>query len=97
MRITEEEKKEILSKYQDDTSDELLKHMKRVFPTYEVDLFNSDTPTIFITVDDKSYYVKGNKKFLVSKISNILEDEWFHLGTQKLRRTVKKFIDGISL
>lgn len=37
------------------------------------------------------------KKYIVSKISNELEDNWGHLGTQLLRRTVKKFIDGIRL
>ena len=41
--------------------------------------------------------VNNNKKYIVSKISNELEDNWGHLGTQLLRRTVKKFIDGIRL
>ena len=42
-------------------------------------------------------FVSNNKKYIVSKISNELEDNWGHLGTQLLRRTVKKFIDGIRL
>jgi len=38
MRLTENEKKEILSKYSGDTSDDLMTHLKRNFPTYETHL-----------------------------------------------------------
>jgi hypothetical protein len=38
-----------------------------------------------------------NKKFIVNKISAYIEDEWIHLPTEIRRRTVKKYIDGISL
>ena len=34
--ITEQEKKELLSKYSEDTSDELLTHLKRHFPVTEI-------------------------------------------------------------
>lgn len=94
--ITEEEKKEILKKYQNDTSDELLTHLKRHFPTGETRLEGWE-PTKYVVVDDKLRYLKGNKKYLVSKISNMVEREWIHLGDQVIRRTVKKYIDGISL
>ena len=38
MRITEAEKKEIMSKYDGNTSDELLTHLKRHFPVIEIKL-----------------------------------------------------------
>jgi hypothetical protein len=48
----------------------------------------------FIYVDDKTRPLLGNKKYLVSLISHLIEDEWSFLGAQKLRRTVKKYLDG---
>lgn len=96
MRITEEEKKDILSQYNGETSDELLLHMKRHFPVHEFNLSFKDEPTKFIQIDDKSYYIEGNKKYLVNIIFNRLEDDWNHLGTPKLRKTIKKYIDGIK-
>ena len=48
-----------------------------------------------ISVEDKSYWVEGNKKFLVNRISNILSDKWSNIEPPTLRRTVKKYIDGI--
>lgn len=96
MRLTEQEKKDILKKYEDNTSEELLIHLKRHFPVYE-----EKTPwgaTIkFIQVDDKVRPLASNKKYLVNKISSLLEDTWIGLGIPTIRRTVKKYIDGITL
>jgi hypothetical protein len=95
MIITEQEKKDILSKYKDDTSDELLNHLKRHFPAVEQTLSWLDRPFKMIKVDDKVRPLLGNKKSLVGEISNLLEDEWSQLSTQMIRRTVKKYLDGI--
>ena len=97
MRLTEQEKKDILSKYSDDTSNELLLHLKRNFPVYETTLSFNDNTIKLMVINDKSMLVKGNKKNIVNRISRLIEDEWSHLGDQKLRRTIKKYIDGISL
>ena len=97
MRLTEQEKKDILSKYSDDTSNELLLHLKRNFPVYETTLSFNNNPIKLMVIDDKSMLVKGNKKNIVNRISHLIEDEWSHLGDQKLRRTIKKYIDGISI
>lgn len=97
MLLTEQEKKDILSKYSNDTSDELLNHLKRAYPVDEYKLTWMEKPIKSISIDGKSQYISNNKKYIVSKISNELEDNWGHLGTQLLRRTVKKFIDGIRL
>ena len=94
MRITESEKKEILSKYMGNTSDKLLTYLKRNFPTSDYTHPFFDEPIKQISIDGKSHIIKGNKKYLVNKIMSYIEDEWVHLGNDVLRRTVKKFIDG---
>jgi hypothetical protein len=94
MRITESEKKEILSKYIGNTSDKLLTYLKRNFPVTEFKLNWMSKPIKQIYIDDKTYHIEDNKKYLVGKLTNYLEDEWTHLGNDVLRRTIKKFIDG---
>lgn len=97
MIITEEERQDILSKYQNNTSDELLNYLKRHFPTGETNFEFMTRPQRFVVVDDKLRFVDGNKKYLVGKIDSIIEDVWLHLPVEIRRRTIKKFIDGISL
>ena len=97
MFISEEEKKEILSKYQDDTSEKLLTYLKRNFPVGQVSIEWMEKPNKYIVIDDKTRFLDGNKKYLVNKLAAMLETEWVHLGEKVIRRTIKKFIDGISL
>lgn len=94
MIITEEEKKQILSKYNENTSNELLNYLKRHFPVSEIKFDWNTEPTKQMFVDDKLYTIKNNKKYLVGKIFNYLEDDWQHLEKEILRRTIKKYIDG---
>ena len=95
--ISEQERKEILSKYSGNTSNELLTYLKRNFPVHEYKLEWMEKPWKQISIDSKSYMLNKHKKFLVSKISSYIEDEWIHLPVEIRRRTVKKYIDGISL
>ena len=95
--ISEQERKEILYKYSGNTSDELLTYLKRNFPVHEYKLEWMEKPWKQISIDSKSYMLNKHKKFLVSKISSYIEDEWIHLPVEIRRRTVKKYIDGISL
>lgn len=94
--ISEEERKEILSKYKEDTSEDLLNYLKRHFPSGQSEI-EGWQPMKYVMVGDKMRYLKGNKKYLVGKISDMVNDEWIHLGNQIIRRTVKKYIDGITL
>jgi hypothetical protein len=94
MIISEEEKKEILSKYKDNTSDEFLTHLKRTYPIFTQKLEWGDTPIKFIQIEDKTKMLTGNKKFMVNKIFSIEEERWSHLEKPTVRRTIKKFIDG---
>jgi hypothetical protein len=79
MRITEEEKKEIMSKYDGNTSDELLTHLKRHFPVIEIKLDWMEKPLKQISIDYKTYMLEHNKKYLVGKLFNYLESDWVHL------------------
>lgn len=97
MRITEEEKKEIMSKYEGTTSNELLNYLKRHFPVSEFKFDWMEKPIKQLSIDHKTYTVNSNKKYLVGKLFNYLESDWVHLGEPVIRRTIKKYIDGITL
>lgn len=97
MFISEEERKEILSKYDDNTSEELLIFLKRHFPVFETTSDWMERPFKFIRIEDKIRPLENNKKYLVSKIYDLVETEWISLGTQKIRRTIKKYLDGVMV
>lgn len=86
-----------LSKYSGNTSDELLSFLKRNYRTYDVSLGFGDDPHKFVVVNDKSHYIKSNKKYLVNKIDIQIQERWDYLDDDIRRRTVKKFLDGIGL
>lgn len=94
MKLTESEKKEILSKYDGTTSNDLLNHLKRNFPVSEFQFDWMKKPIKRMLIDDKLYIIDDNKKSLVNRLSNYVEDEWAHLDKAVLRRTIKKYIDG---
>ena len=96
MILSEEERKEILSKYSGDTSDELLTYLKRNFPVTEIKHDWMDEPIKFIQIEDKSRLLKNNKKYLVGRIYNIIHGLWIALGEKKIRRTIKKYLDGVQ-
>ena len=92
MFISEEEKKQILSKYQDNTSDEFLRHLIRAYPVDSQKIL--DRIIHFITIDDKRKILTGNKKLMVNKIFNLEDGKWNDIDKSTLRRTIKKYIDG---
>ena len=96
MNLTEQEKKELMSKYSGDTSDELLLHLRRHFPVTEIKYDWMKEPLKLILVGDKTRHLKENKKYLVSVIYHIVEDDWISLGEKKIRRTIKKYLDGVK-
>jgi|688.fasta_scaffold1396225_2 hypothetical protein len=98
MKLTEEEKKDYMSKYDgSETSQELLNYLKRNYPTHTLDMEFLKEPQTMISIDGKSYFVRSNKKFLVGKIYFLVEDIFKSLDKSVIRRTIKKFIDGIYL
>ena len=63
MRLTEAEKKDIMSKYDGTTSDELLTYLKRHFPVIEIKLDWMEKPLKQISIDYKTYMLEHNKKY----------------------------------
>lgn len=93
MILSEEEKEDIKKKYEGIHSKDLLNHLKRNFPIYELDFKFRDHPLRQIYVDEKLYDMSGNKKFLVNKISSSVEESFPHIEKGTLRRTVKYYLD----
>ena len=96
MQLTEKEISEIKLGYDGNHSPELLNYLKRHFKTHEVEFDWMKGPIKMISIDDKTYHMEENKKYLVSKISQYVENEWTHIGIPKIRKTVKYFLDGIK-
>lgn len=93
MILSEQEKEDIRKKYKDSTSPDVLNHLKRHFPVTEHDWTINNLSPMIITVDEHQYWIKGHKKFLVNKISSILEDEFPSVEKSVIRRTVKYYLD----
>ena len=64
MNISEQEKKQILDKYKDNTSDEILNFLKRRFSTTTTQLEWMPEPIKMIIIDDRAHFIEGNKKYL---------------------------------
>lgn len=96
MKLSEQEKEDILSKYVDNTSDDILVHLKRHYPFKVLNQPEwMEKPIKIIDVGEKSYWVEGNKKFLVNRIASILSNERPGTDISIIRRTIKKYLDGI--
>lgn len=85
-----------LKKYEgDEISDELLIYLRRNFITVEHQLSFMDKPMKMIIIHGKSYFLDRNKKNLVNKLYNEISDK-FEITEKIARRTIKKFLDGVS-
>lgn len=101
--ITEEEKEEILSKYNGGTSDEFLEYLKNEYPVgayplpkyFEVIDSSLDIAFPYILIDKKMHHTFDNKKYLVNKIFYNLGDDLPDIPTDVKRRTIKKYLDSI--
>lgn len=99
--ITEEEKKDILDKYKDDTEDKVMVYLKRHYPIIPKRVITGGFGGEFhiensIMVDDKSYEVEGKKKYLVNKIYYEIQDVFSDLDEKVVRRTIKKYLDIVK-
>lgn len=92
--ITEQEKKNILDKYQDDTDSKILTYLRRHCPVSVID--NEFYKGMhYVLIDDKAHIVEKNKKYLVSKIYNFISEDFPDYDEKIVRRTIKKFLDLI--
>jgi hypothetical protein len=95
--LTEEEKTDILNKY-NDADNKILVYLRRNFPSIEIPLEYQDTFGKYkILVDDKAFPVKGNFKNIVNRIDNFLIDEFPGVDDKIRRQTIKKYIKFFEL
>ena len=95
MILSEQEKEEIRNKYKDNTSPQVLNHLKRHYPVYEYKLEWMTEPFRQVYVNEKLYALEGNKKDLVNKIFFLIEDLFPSIEKSILRRTIKYYLDMI--
>ena len=94
MILSEQEKEDILRKYSDNTSEEVLRYLRRHFPIGEPTINIGDFKPIMVSFEDgKSYWLEGNKKYLVNKIFGQIEDNFPSIDKSAIRRTIKKYLD----
>jgi hypothetical protein len=101
--ITEEEKEDILQKYNEDNTDKkILTYLKRHYPISKPfansKFFDEDfmKNRIMIKIDDKLHSVDDNKKSLVNRLFNEIDDVFPGVDVSLKRRTIKKFVDLIQ-
>ena len=95
MRLNDDIREKIKDKYHDGTSDEILRHLKRNFHIYMTKNNFILIPVVYLVIDDKSYWVNKNKKYLKNKISNIIEYKFTHYSESVRMKTIKKFLDMV--
>jgi hypothetical protein len=92
--IEQDEKDDILSKYnKDNTDNDLLSHLRRRYPFTSEKI--NDKDYAFLNIDDKNYFVESNKKHLVNKLYIYVSESFPNLSEGVIRRTIKKYIDMI--
>jgi len=94
--ITEEEKEQIISQHSEPNKDVLNYLRRHYYPHKMYNEFDFRIGEIFIMVDDKRYFIDGNKKLLTNKIFLEIEDLFKHLDVSVIRRTIKKYLDTIK-
>ena len=92
--ITEQEKKVILDKYQDDTDPKILTYLRRHCPVTVIDA-EFYKGMHYVLIDDKAHIVERNKKYLVGKIYYFISEDFPDYDEKIIRRTIKKFLDLI--
>lgn len=94
--ITEQEKQDILNKYQDNTDDKVFIFLRRKYPVSEIDsFFLEGKKNKYIVVDGKRRFLEGNKDYLKSLIKNEIIDDFPNVLVPTLVRTIKKFLSLI--
>jgi hypothetical protein len=99
--ITESEREEILNKYNEENTDKkILTYLKRHYhiskPFENSNFFDNFMKNkIMIKIDDKLHAVEDNKKMLVNRLFNEIDDVFPSVDVSLKRRTIKKFLDLI--
>ena len=115
--LTEEEKKRIKDMYSDvKSSRKLMSYLKRNFKFYKpidemglsdenkqnrLELMPFLKDMVKIVIDDKSYTLNNEKKYIKSKIFNAVEDDMDRIDPEATKavvlKTIKEYIDNIMI
>jgi hypothetical protein len=115
--LTEEEKKKIKDMYSDvKSSRKLMSYLKRNFKFYKpidemglsdenkqnrLELMPFLKDMVKIVIDDKSYTLNNEKKYIKSKIFNAVEDDMDRIDPEATKavvlKTIKEYIDNIMI
>lgn len=93
--ITEQERQDILNKYQDNTDDKVFTYLRRNYPVMELEPSFLDKKIKYIVVGEKMRYLQGNKDYLKTLIKNEIIDNFPDVSVPTLVRTIKKFLSLI--
>lgn len=95
MKLNKDVREKIELKYQDGTSEEILRHLKRNFHVYTTQGGLFSKPVVFLNVEGKSYTVQNSKKYIKQKIHHIVKDQFEHFEESVRMKTIKKFLDMV--
>lgn len=95
MKLNKDVREEIDVKYQDGTSEEILRHLKRNFHVYSVNGKFLSKPVVFLNIEGKSYTVQNSKKYLKQKIHYVIKDQFENFEESVRMKTIKKFLDMV--
>jgi hypothetical protein len=95
MRLNDDIREIIEVKYHDGTSNEVLIHLKRNFQVYMVKSDYILKPSKYLVIEGKSHLVYDNKKYLKTKMSQIIKETFEHIEEGVRMKTIKKFLDMV--
>ena len=94
--ITEDEKKDILSKYTE-SNDKLFTYLKENYPPIEIsNEFKDILGKYMIMIDDKPIILKNNFERITKKIDMEIVDEFPNLSDKIRKQTIKKYLKSLE-
>jgi S-adenosylmethionine/arginine decarboxylase-like enzyme len=89
--ISEQERQDILGKYNDEnTNKEVLVYLRRHFTTHT---YPGVPDQVMISINDKLYPVYSNKKYVKNRIYNIVKEVFDNLDEAIIKKTIKNYLD----
>jgi hypothetical protein len=89
--ISEQEKHDILTKYNDENTNKgVLVYLRRHFTTHT---YLGVPDQVMISINDKLYPVYSNKKYVKNRIYNIVKEVFDNLDEAIIKKTIKNYLD----
>jgi macrodomain Ter protein organizer (MatP/YcbG family) len=95
MKITNDVRDNIRSKYYDGIDERILTHLKRNFQVYLIKKNMTSITLRYIIINGKSYLVNNNKKYLKNRLSSFVKERFEDIQEKIRMKTIKMFLDMI--